>query len=156
MLRPLAAMVLLALVSACTTYHDQLARGQRAYDANENGRALAILRDIELDQRRLSPEEQGQYAFLRGMADYRIGYRADARHWLSLARTFDEATPGVLPPDAKQRTNEALEELNGLVYSAGGTFALTSSSKSANRDGDPKSGPARPSKKGSPSKKDEP
>ena len=121
----LRALVLLAalLVSACSTYRDQLARGQRAFEQNDHDRTLAILRDLEPDMKRLTPPEQAGYAYLRGMSDYRIGYKADARHWLSVAKAYEDRSPGVLPADWKARTNEALGELNGIVY-AEGTSAL--------------------------------
>ena len=68
---------------------------------------------------RLSTPEQAQYAYLRGMTDYRIGYRADARHWLAIAKTYDETSPGILPADWKARMTDALDELNDVVYTEG-------------------------------------
>src|SRR5260221_1155532 len=102
-----AAIVLLA---SCTTYRDQLARSQRAFEQNQHEQALGLLRDLEHDLSSLSQPEQAQYAYLRGMTDFRIGYRADARHWLALAKAYDDNSPGVLPTDWKARMNEALEE----------------------------------------------
>lgn len=120
-----AAVVLLSLLAAsCTTYRDQLARGQRAFELDDHDRTLAILRDLEPDVKRLTLPEQAQYAYLRGMTDYRIGYKADARHWLAIAKAHEDNSPGLLPADWKTRTNEALEELNEVVYS-GGASALT-------------------------------
>lgn len=126
--RRLAGILVLSALSAagCTTYRDQLARGQHAFDQNEHDRALAILRDLEPDMKRLTPPEQASYAYLRGMSDYRIGYKSDARHWLSVAKAHEERSPGVLAADWKARTTEALDELNGVVY-AQGTTALTTS-----------------------------
>ena len=122
------ALVLLAalLASACSTYRDQLARGQQAFGQNEHDRALAILRDLEPDMTHLTLPEQASYAYLRGMSDYRIGYKADARHWLALAKAHEDRSPGVLPADWKARTNQALEELNNVVYTQG-TSALSTS-----------------------------
>ncbi len=108
----------LALVS-CATYHDELARTQKAFDASDHDRAMALLRDLEPDFTRLTAGERAQYSYLRGMTNYRIGQRDHARHWLALARAYEEASPGTLPADWKQRTNEALEEMNGTVYMEG-------------------------------------
>lgn len=119
-----AALVLAVCLAGCTTYRDQLARGQRAFELNEHDRTLAILRDLEPDLKRLSMPEQAEYTYLRGMTDYRVGYRADARHWLSLTKAYEDNSPGVLPADWKVRVNEALDELNGVVY-AEGTQSLT-------------------------------
>ena len=104
---------------ACTTYRDQLVRSQQAFEQNQHERTLTLLRALEPNTTSLSTPEQAQYAYLRGMTDYRIGYRADARHWLSLAKTYDDAAPGMLPTDWKARMTDALAELNGLVYTDG-------------------------------------
>jgi len=118
------AALLLVLLASCTTYRDQLARSQHAFERNEHEQALANLRDLERDLSSLSQPEQAQYAYLRGMTDFRIGYKADARHWLALAKAYDENSPGVLPTDLKARMNEALGELN-VVVTDDGYGALT-------------------------------
>ncbi|MBX3206263.1 MAG: hypothetical protein KF764_14420 [Labilithrix sp.] len=137
--------------AACTTYRDQLARGQLAFEQNDHDRTLAILRDLEPDLKRLTPPEQASYAYLRGMSDYRIGYKADARHWLSVARAHEESSPGVLPADWKARTNETLDQLNDLVFSQG-TSALPTSRGSDSDDAHAVAGQA-PVPKGSPAGK---
>lgn len=119
-------LVASSILVACSTYRDQLARGQRAFDQNDHDRALTILRDLEPDMKRLATPEQARYAYLRGMSDYRLGYKADARHWLLVAAAYEESSPGALPVDAKARTAEALVELNGIVF-AKGTSALATS-----------------------------
>ena len=118
----LALVVVVAcasLLSACNTYRDQLAHGQRAFEQNDHERALALLRDLERDMTRLATPEQAQYAYLRGMTDYRIGHRSDARHWLAIARAYDERTPGILPTDWTARMTAALDELDGVVHESG-------------------------------------
>jgi hypothetical protein len=119
-LAAVAALATLAALSAgCATYRNELARSQQAFDQNQHERALGLLRDLEKDVPSLSLPEQAEYAYLRGMTDYRIGYRADARHWLAVARTYDERSPGVLPADWKARTDQALDEMNAVVYDQG-------------------------------------
>ena len=125
--------LLTLLATACSTYHDELARGQRAFEQNEHDRTLAILRDLEPDLRRLSPPEQAEYAYLRGMSDYRVGYRSDARHWLSMAVAMEEASPGLLQAEWKDRSTEALKTLNDVVYTQG-TSALTTSRAAEGED----------------------
>jgi hypothetical protein len=115
----LAAVALGSAAAGCATYHDQLARSQQALEQNDNERAVGLLRDLEVDATRLPISERAQYAYLRGMSDYRLGHRGDARHWLSLARAYDEATPGVLPADWKSRTATALEVMNEVVQTEG-------------------------------------
>jgi hypothetical protein len=118
-LATLVGVIGLVGLTGCSTYRDQLARSQHAFEVNEHDRALALLRDLERDMASLSPTEQAQYCYLRGMTDYRIGYRTDARHWLALAKTYEESSPGVLAADWKARLTEALDEMNTVVYEEG-------------------------------------
>ncbi|CAN5513997.1 hypothetical protein BH09MYX1_BH09MYX1_53970 [soil metagenome] len=113
--------VLLASLAAtsCATYSDELGRGQAAFEKNESERALATFRALEPDQHHLSTTDEARYAYLRGMTDYRIGYRADARHWLGIAKAIEAQQPKSLPSDWKSRLNDALTELNDEVFAAG-------------------------------------
>src|SRR5581483_8211203 len=107
----LALVLALSAFGGCATYRDQLVRSQHAFEQNEYDRTLVLLRDLERDMTRLSGPEQAQYAYLRGMSDYRVGYRPDARHWLAIAKAYEDNSPGMLPVDWKARINEALDEL---------------------------------------------
>ena len=120
-MRQLARVVAtIALVlTGCSTYRDHLNRGQRMYDENEYEHALALFRNLEPDIDSLSPNDQARYAYLRGMTDYHIGYKAEARHWLSIAAAAEQKTPGSIPPDWAKRMTGALKELNEDVYTAG-------------------------------------
>jgi hypothetical protein len=114
-----AALVVIAL-SGCATYRDELVRAQSSFDQNQHERALALLRDLEPDYAaHLEVPQQAQYAYLRGMTDYRMGYKADARHWLAIALSYDEQSPGMLPADWKARSTDALNEMNGVVQTQG-------------------------------------
>jgi hypothetical protein len=101
---------------ACATYQEDLNRAQRLYHENEYERALAIFRVLEEDTDSLSLNDQARYAYLRGMTDYRLGFRPDARHWLALSKATEQEHPGGLSPDWKQRLEEALTDLNRDVY----------------------------------------
>src|SRR5580698_1336395 len=110
------AAVLAVALSACTTYKDDLARSQRAFEDNQHERALAILRMLEPDTHHLQPSERARYAYLRGMTDFRVGYKADARHWLAVAKAMDEKTPGSIPADWRTRLDQSLAELDSSVW----------------------------------------
>lgn len=114
-----SCMALGALAMACTTYQDDLARGERAFSQNEYERTLAIFRELEPDTTQLSISDQARYAYLRGMTDYRIGYRADARHWLSIAKSIDKENPTALQLDWKKRLADALADMNEAVFTTG-------------------------------------
>jgi len=112
-----ALATLLAL--GCVTYGEDLNRGQRHFEGSEYERALAVFRVLEKDVDSLSATDRARYSYLRGMTDYRMSYRADARHWLALARALDQATPGGLQDPWKERMQEALKDLNNDVYGGG-------------------------------------
>jgi hypothetical protein len=141
--------------AACATYSDDLVRAQRAFEGSEDERALAIFRILEPDTARLSDGERAHYAYLRGMTDFRMGYSAEARHWLSLAASMEQKLPGSLPPDWAKHLADSLKELNESVYTAG-IESLTNSgaakSKAASDDVPPDapgdtSAPAKPKPK---------
>lgn len=117
--RAIVLAIALLGTGACATYRDQLARAESAFDRSDHERTLALLRDLEPDIGRLPIPERARYAYVRGMTDYRVGYRADARHWLALASAYEHASPGVLPVDWKRRTAEALDELDAVVRREG-------------------------------------
>jgi hypothetical protein len=120
MRRLIAPLLLLACSSfSCVTYTEELNRGQRHFQANEYERALAIWRILESDIDSLSIGERTRYAYLRGMTDYRMSMRADARHWLSIARSYEKDTPGSIEESWRERMKEALADLDNDVYGGG-------------------------------------
>lgn len=121
MLRSLAVALLLA--SACVTYREDLNRGQRFYEENQYESALALWRELENDMDSLDHADQARYTYLRGMTDFRLGYRSDARHWLAIAKAIEQEHPGGLKPDWSERLEASLTELNQEVY--GGANGLT-------------------------------
>lgn len=139
---PLALLCTLAALAStgCATYQDDLARGETAFEASEHERALAIFRALEPDTNRLSEPERAHYAYLRGMTDYRIGYKSEARHWLVVAAALEQQTPNSLPSEWTKRLNDALKELNEEVYT-GGIESLTNSAdtRSKAKDEEPAS-----------------
>ena len=121
------ALALALCVGACATYREDLNRGQRLYEENEYERALSIWRVLEEDMDSLSLEDQARYAYLRGMTDYRLSFRPDARHWLAMAKAIDQEHPGGLQPQEKERLGEALEDLNRDVYGGAETLGHSKS-----------------------------
>ncbi len=115
----LAFAGLAALVCACATYREDLNRGQRLYDESQYERALSIFRVLEADQDSLSAADRARYFYLRGMTDYRLGFRRDARHWLALAKATEKEHPGGLTNEWRERAERYLNELNREVYGLG-------------------------------------
>jgi hypothetical protein len=114
-----AVGLLALLLAACVTYREDLNRGQRLYDESQYERALAIFRVLEADQDSLAPPDRARYFYLRGMTDYRLGFRRDARHWLALAKASEHEHPGGLAPEWRDRIEKYLGELNREVYGLG-------------------------------------
>jgi hypothetical protein len=125
----------------CATYREHLNRGQRLYDENEFERALALWRDLERDMDSLSLDDQARYAYLRGMTDYRLGFRPDARHWLAVAKAIDQEHPGGLQPEWKGRIDESLTDLNRDVYGGAEDFANSDSQAKEHVTGTPEDAP---------------
>jgi len=120
-LRPLAlASSAALLLAACTTYRSQLHRGQRYYEENQYEAALALWRDLEADADSLTPEERARYAYFRGMTNYRLGQRAEARYWLSLAQAGEQLHPSSLGEERRQRLEATLSELQKDVMAREG------------------------------------
>jgi hypothetical protein len=124
-MRPVWLLLVALGFGACTTYREDLNRGQRLYEQNEFERSLAIWRYLEEDFDSLSYNDQARYAYLRGMTDYRLAggkggqdaaYRAHARHWLALAKAIEQQHQGGLSEQWKQRLEGALGDLNSEVY----------------------------------------
>lgn len=115
-------------VLACAGYGDALARGQRYYEDNQYERALALWRDLDRRQASFAPAERTRYAYFRGMTDYRLGYRDDARHWLAIAKARDGTVGGVLGAAWHERLEGALVDLEREtlgIRSTGGDVVQT-------------------------------
>lgn len=135
----LLAFLWVLAAASCATYRQDLERARIHYNANQYEPALALFRVLEPDIDSFSEAEKTQYAYLRGMTDYRLsgmanqgttvadpkkGFRDNARHWLAVAIAIEKKTPGGLNADEKQRLRDALDDLNHDVY--GGAEALAS------------------------------
>lgn len=136
-LGPAFATVALALSLAsggCATYRQDLDRARAHYEANEYEKALALFRVLEPDMDSFSDAEKSQYAYFRGMTDYRLAalansgegvsnpkqdFRSNARHWLAVATAIEKQSQGGLAADEKQRLDGAMVDLNKDVYGGG-------------------------------------
>lgn len=99
-----------------------LQRVRDHYRDSDFPRALALLRVLGDDLDALSPRERVEYAYLRGMTDFRLSeaaprgadreaFRQNAKGFLELAASLDPKTPGALTEDQRTRMHESLEAL---------------------------------------------
>ncbi len=138
------AVSVAAVIGGCNTYSNNLNRSKEAFEQNQYERSLAILRALEPDENHLTVGEQAEYAYLRGMTDYRIGYQSDARHWLAVAFEIEKTNPKSLNVDWKTRLDQVLEELNKHVYNEG--YANLGNTPAAKGE-DPEDAPKKSAKK---------
>ena len=135
-------VVFLALLGiACSTYREDLNRGQRLYEENQYDHALAIWRILEEDMDSLSRNDQARYAYLRGMTDYRLGYRPYARYWLGVARSIEKEHPGGLNQEWKDRLTKSLDDLNNDVYGGAERFDKNATTFVERPDDSPEAAP---------------
>jgi len=138
-------LLLLAVApTACATYSEDLNRGQRLYEENKYENALALWRVLEADSDSLSYNDQARYAYLRGMTDYRLGYRADSRHWLAIAKATEQEHSGGLSVEWKERLEQSLADLNQDVYGGSERFDKSNSSAVERTQAAPTDSPASP------------
>jgi len=104
------------LALACGGQSAALLRGQGYYEENQYERALAVWRSLEGSESSLGRVDFARYAYLRGMTDYRLGFRSDARHWLALAKVTDQQYPGALDPEWTSRLDGALADLDREAF----------------------------------------
>jgi hypothetical protein len=112
----LALLASLVTVAGCATYETQLQRSEEHFTHDEHEFALANLRQLDADWTSFDVRDQARYCYLRGMTDYRIGFKADARHWLAVAMEIDKDHPGALVPSERSLVNDKLAELNAVVW----------------------------------------
>jgi hypothetical protein len=128
----LVAAFVASVTAGCATYSQDLERGRKHYDQNQYEAALALFRVLEHDTDSFTAAERAQYAYLRGMTDYRLSsiaaqgssvsdpkraFRDNARHWLSVASAIEKQSAGGLSDDEKSRLAEAMKDLNKDWYS---------------------------------------
>lgn len=101
----------LSLAIGCNGERAALLRGQAYYEDNQYERALSLWRSLERRESQLSASDFARYAYLRGMTDYRLGFHADARHWLALAKVTEQRRPGGLDSAWVPRLDGALADL---------------------------------------------
>jgi hypothetical protein len=106
----------LAMSAGCAGQSDALTRGQRYYEDNQYEKALSLWRDLDRRRVPLSSPERARFAYLRGMTDYRLGFRDDARHWLAVAQGTDALSPGGLDASSRERLEGALGDLEREVF----------------------------------------
>ena len=74
------------LLSACATYASELQKAQSAYEDARYERVITWLDELETHSPELDRGDRAKLYYLRGMSEFRLGRKTNARHYLALAR----------------------------------------------------------------------
>jgi hypothetical protein len=132
---PLLALLISAgaVLSGCAALREDMLHAESAFDAAQYDESLVWLSDLEDDVPDMDVEMRARFYYLRGMTAYRLGKRADALHYLALAREVSGPRSEGLRPEWATSMTRTITELapNG----AGGEESRT---------GEPTSGGEQP------------
>ena len=83
-----ALALALATTLGCAGLSDDLRHARRSYAAAAYEDALTWLVAVEADIPAATRAHQATWHYLRGMTEYRLGHRREARHYLALAHVI--------------------------------------------------------------------
>lgn len=107
----LPILVLGSLLGGCAAIADDMHRAEQSYETARYENTLIWLRDLEDDAPGMDVEMRARYYYLRGMTEYRLGHRADALHYLAVAREITSDGGAGLRPEWRQIMERTLTEL---------------------------------------------
>jgi hypothetical protein len=121
--------------AGCATYSKDMERVRTHYTRSEFPAALGLLRVLGDDQGLLSKKERVQYAYLRGMTDFRLGasavkvadrvaLRRASLYWLERASERSADEPEALIDAERERMTSTLRVLRGKSDAALGESEL--------------------------------
>ena len=110
MRRSLALLLALAL-GACAATASELRRAAEAYEQARFDAARTWLVDLEDRAPSMDEGMRARYFYLRGMAEYRVGHRLEALHYLAVARELGREGARGLRDEQQQLLDRTLEEL---------------------------------------------
>lgn len=95
----------------CAAVADDMRRAEASYEQARYEDALVWLGDLENDAPSMDLEMRARYFYLRGMTEHRLGHRADALHYLAVAREVAGERGVGLRPEWRQIMERTLNEL---------------------------------------------
>jgi TolA-binding protein len=105
-MRPLAALVLLAIVAGCG---GALAQGESEFAKGRYPEAKQTFASAEAQSRGWSDPRRAEYALYRGLTLRALGDRGQAAVWLREAKAVEDTHPGSLSPEDARRLHIGLE-----------------------------------------------
>lgn len=110
MRRSLAVLFALAL-GGCAATATEMRRAEEAYEQARFDAARTWLVDLEDRAPSMDEAMRARYFYLRGMAEYRVGHRLDALHYLAVARELTSERATALREEQQQLLDRTLTEL---------------------------------------------
>lgn len=110
----LSLAVVLGAASAltgCASLRDDLQHAETAFDAARYDESEVWLRDLERHAPEMDGEQRSRFYYMRGMTAYRLRHRADALHYLALAREVSGPRNMGLRPEWVTAMTRAIDEL---------------------------------------------
>jgi hypothetical protein len=101
----------LALTVGCAGLSDDLRRARRSYASAAYEDALTWLVAVEGDIPAATTAQRAGWHYLRGMTEYRLGHRREARHYLALAHVIAGDRGEGLQPQWRRTLAITLSEL---------------------------------------------
>lgn len=100
-----------AFAAGCAAVAQDMQRAEASYEEARYEDALVWLADLEDDAPSMDAPMRARYFYLRGMTEYRLGHRADALHYLAVAREVAGERGDGLRPEWQQIMARTLTEL---------------------------------------------
>lgn len=105
-----ASFLAVVLLVGCAALKEDMQHAETAFDAARYDESLVWLVDLEPDATDMDTQMRARFYYLRGMTAYRLGKRADALHYLALAREVaGEQNDGLRPEWATAMTRTITE-----------------------------------------------
>lgn len=116
--RAVALGCAVALALGCAGLSDDLRRARRSYAAAAYEDANTWLVAIEEDIPSATTAQRATWHYLRGMTEYRLGHRREARHYLALAHVIAGERGVGLQPQWQRTLAITLDELGEEIPGA--------------------------------------
>ncbi len=105
------SVIAFACLGACAATASEMRRAEEAYEQARFDAARTWLVDLEDRAPSMDETTRARYFYLRGMAEYRLGHRLEALHYLEVARELAGEQGRPLREEQRQLLASTLETL---------------------------------------------
>jgi len=105
------ALIASVALSGCASLRDDMQHAETAFDAARYDESQVWLADLERHAPEMDAEQRSRFYYMRGMTAYRLRHRADALHYLALAREVSGPRNMGLRPEWVTAMTRAIDDL---------------------------------------------